>query len=446
MIPVRRSQIRTFLVLWLFVLSAVAFLDRTNVSIAGPSIQRELGIDNLHLGWIFSAFLLGYAAFQIVGGWLACRFGPRRTLAAGVVWWGVFTALTTIAAPRLAHALMLLILVRFSLGAGEAVVYPASNQFVAQWIPVAERGRANGWIFAGVGAGAGLSIPVLAWIIAHDGWRASFWFCAALGVLVGLAWYAMARDTPEQHPFVSPDELGLIQSTRSIEGALRSPARLSWSAALFNRNVIALSLSYFSFGYVAWIFFSWFFIYMSQARGLNLKSNALVSMIPFLAMTVCCLGGGFVSDWISRRFGLRAGRCGIAVFSFLLTAAFLVIGSHARGPYVASFILAGGAGALYLSQSSFWAVSADIAGARAGVVSGVMNMVCQIGGAVTASLTPWIANRLGWDAAFAVAALLAAVGGALWLIVDPGRRTDGGLNESGSFPALNTAAPSEPEM
>ena len=93
---------RRFLVFWLFILSAVAFLDRTNVSIAGSAIRDELKIDNLHLGWIFSAFLLGYAAFQVVGGWLACRFGPRRVLAAGVLWWGVFSALTTVANPRLA--------------------------------------------------------------------------------------------------------------------------------------------------------------------------------------------------------------------------------------------------------------------------------------------------------------------------------------------------------
>src|SRR5580692_6031371 len=128
-----RFQIRALLVFWLFVLSAVAFLDRTNISIAGPAILDELKIDNVHLGWVFSSFLLGYAGFQVVGGWMAWRFGPRRVLAAGVLWWGVFTALTTIVNPGLGHALLFLILIRFSLGAGEAVVYPASNQFVAQW-------------------------------------------------------------------------------------------------------------------------------------------------------------------------------------------------------------------------------------------------------------------------------------------------------------------------
>jgi ACS family glucarate transporter-like MFS transporter len=417
----RRFQVRTFLILWLFLLSAVGFMDRTNISIAGPAIRSELRLDDVHLGWVFSAFLLGYAAFQVVGGWLAYRFGPRLVLAAGVLWWGLFTAATTLANLRVAHALLVLIVIRFSLGAGEAVIYPASNQFVARWIPVAERGRANGWIFAGVGAGAGLSIPMLNWITTHYGWRASFWFSAAAGLVVGLVWYAMARDVPEEHPLVSPKELAHIQANRSGERARRTEDTESWKAAIWNRNVVALTLSYFTFGYVAWIFFSWFFIYMAQVRGLNLKASALVSMIPFMAMTMCCLGGGIISDRLTKTLGLRWGRGGIAVVSFALTAVFLVIGSNVRGPYAASMILAGGAGALYLSQSSFWAVSADIAGARSGVVSGVMNMGCQIGGAVTASLTPYIASRIGWTAAFVFAAVLAAMGGAMWLLVDQER-------------------------
>src|SRR5579863_1526459 len=202
-----RIGFRDLLILWIFLLSAVGFMDRTNISIAGPAIRGELRLDDVHLGWVFSAFLVGYAAFQVVGGWLAYRFGPRVVLAGGVLWWGLFTALTTLPNPGMARALLVLILIRFGLGAGEAVIYPASNQFVAGWIPVAERGRANGWIFAGVGAGAGLSIPMLTWINGHYGWRASFWFSAAAGLAVGLVWYAIARDTPEEHPLVYKEEL-----------------------------------------------------------------------------------------------------------------------------------------------------------------------------------------------------------------------------------------------
>jgi MFS transporter, ACS family, glucarate transporter len=422
MAPGRRIQIRGFLIFWLFLLSAVGFLDRTNISIAGAFLRDEIGIGNIELGWVFSSLLLGYAAFQVVGGWLAWRFGPRLTLAAGVLWWGAFTALTTLPNSRLPHALLLLILIRFSLGAGEAIVYPASNQFVARWIPVAERGWANGWIFAGVGAGAGLSIPVLTWIISHYGWRASFWFCALAGVALGSAWYLMARDDPRRHPLVGEQELGLIEASRSIPDTRPAATPVSWRESLFNRNVVALSLSYCGFGYVAWIFFSWFFIYLAQARGMNLKANAFFSMIPFIAMTIGCLTGGWICDRVTRRLGLRWGRCGIALVAMLLTAAFLAVGSHVRGPYLASVILAGGAGALYLSQSSFWAVTADISGERSGVVSGLMNTGGQIGGAVTASLTPYLAGRFGWDFAFLVAAVLAAAAGVLWLLVDPMRR------------------------
>jgi ACS family glucarate transporter-like MFS transporter len=419
MASTRGYSVRKILVIWMFLLSAVAFLDRTNISIAGAFIRDELKIDNIQLGWIFSSFLVGYASFQVAGGWLAYRFGPRRILAAGVVWWGVFTALTAMASPRLHHPLFMLILIRLALGAGEAVMYPATNQFVSQWIPVAERGSANGWIFAGVGAGAGLSIPILTWIISNYGWRASFWFCAAIGIVVGFAWYVLARDRPEEHGLVSAAELKLIQAKRSTGSRRRPASSIHWRAALLNRNMAGLSLSYFSFGYVAWIFFSWFFIYMAQARGVNLKANAFMSMIPFVAMTVCCLAGGWTSDLLSRRVGLRIGRCGIAVVSFSLTAIFLVIGSSVQGAQAASIILAGGAGALYLSQSSFWAVSADIAGEISGVISGVMNMCCQIGGALTASLTPYIARQYGWRCAFFCGAAVAVVGAVMWLVVDP---------------------------
>jgi MFS transporter, ACS family, glucarate transporter len=160
-------------------------------------------------------------------------------------------------------------------------------------------------------------------------------------------------------------------------------------------------------------------MYMAQARGLNLKTSAFYTMFPFLAMTVLCLGGGALGDWITSRHGLRAGRCGPGVASLLLAAALLVIGSRVASAPLAAITLAMGAGVLYICQSSFWSVSADIAGENAGVVSAVMNMGAQIGGAVTASLTPWLAQRFGWTNSFLVAALLAVAGAIAWLGVDP---------------------------
>jgi MFS transporter, ACS family, glucarate transporter len=422
---VQHSRKRFFLAFWLFVLSAISFLDRTNISIAGLQISSEYGLGNQRLGWIFSAFLIGYAGFQVPAGWLASRFGPRLVITLGVVWWGVATALTTLIPPGISQAVVLLIGIRFALGAGEAVIYPAANQWVARWVPMQERGFVNGLIFAGVGAGSGLTPPLLVWFISHHGWRSAFWFSAVVGVIAGAVWWWAARDTPEEDPGVSASELNAIRAgiTQDVAGkpGESAHAAISWRAILSRRDLPALFISYFGFGYTAWIFFSWFFLYMAQVRGFNLKASALFSMLPFLSMTIGCLAGGVISDRLTKTYGLRVGRCGLASVAFFFTAIFLVLGSRVQSPQLAGVILAGGAGALYVSQSSFWSVSADIAGRSSGVFSSMVNMGAQVGGAVTASLTPWVAQRFGWTTSFAIAAALAVVGALLWMTVHPER-------------------------
>jgi MFS transporter, ACS family, glucarate transporter len=415
------SRKRFLLAFGLFVLSAISFLDRTNISIAGLQISAEYGLGNQRLGWVFSAFLIGYAGFQVPAGWLASRFGPRLVITLGVIWWGIATALTTLIPPGISQAVLMLICIRFLLGAGEAVIYPAANQFVARWVPVQERGFINGLIFAGVGAGSGLTPPLLAWFILHHGWRSAFWFSAVVGVIAGAVWWWFARDTPEEDPNVSASELKIIHDGIVDETTAGPSPGISWKAILSRRDLPALVISYFGFGYTAWIFFSWFFLYMSQVRGFDLKSSALYSMLPFLSMTIGCLGGGMLSDRLTRIYGLRVGRCGLASVAFLFTAVFLVLGSRVQSPQLAGVILAGGAGALYVSQSSFWSVSADIAGRNSGVFSSMVNMGAQVGGAVTASLTPWVAQRFGWTTSFAIAAALALVGALLWMTVHPER-------------------------
>jgi ACS family glucarate transporter-like MFS transporter len=410
------------------VLSAIAFLDRTNISIAGGQIGHDFSIDNTHLGWVFSAFLIGYAAFQIPAGVLARRFGPRRVLALGLVWWGVFTALTALAPPHPPGALLGLILIRIALGAGEAVMYPCANQFVERWFPIPERGKANGIIFGGVGLGSAIAPPLLTAIILRHGWHASFWFCAALGLIAGAVWYFAARNVPEKHPWVGEAELAAIVAGRGDAPSASAAARkaaVPWRRIFTDRNILAVTASYFTYGYVSWIFFSWFYLYLTQVRGLSMKSSAVLSMFPFMAMSLGSLVGGAVSDWLARHVSQRAGRCFLPAFALFLTAVLLAAGSRVSGAQSASLVLACGAGALYLSQSSFWSVTADFAGTFAGVVSGAMNMGCQIGGAVTATLTPLIAAHFGWNASFMTATALAVLGAAAWLVVDPTARLSG---------------------
>jgi ACS family glucarate transporter-like MFS transporter len=369
---------------------------------------------------VFSAFLVGYALCQTAGGRLADRFGPRLILTLGTLWWGVFTALTAMLSAGMASVLWLLLAVRFTLGAGEAVLFPASNRFVANWIPSQERGLANGIIFAGVGAGSGITPPLVTYIVLHYGWRASFWISAVIGIAAGAIWYWMARDKPADHPWITPAEAAHIE-----RGLPEPPAELEigkplpWRIIFRSKDVQAIAFSYFTYGYAAWIFFAWFFIYLSKVRGLDLKSSSYYATLPFIAMATGSTVGGRISDILTRRYGNRIGRCGVAVAGIALAAIFIAFGTQVESARLASVVLAGGAGALYLSQSSFWSVTADMAGASAGSVSGVMNMGGQIGGIVTASLTPLIAHEFSWTASFLVAAGLCAAGSLAWLFVDP---------------------------
>jgi ACS family glucarate transporter-like MFS transporter len=413
--------LRWVLIAWMFAISAIAYLDRVNISIAARHIQQEFQIDNVRLGFVFSAFVLGYALFQAPGGRLADRFGPRRVLALGTLWWGIFTALSAAVPSGFAGALTTLIAVRFALGLGEAVVYPASNRLVATWIPSGERGLANGLIFMGVGAGAGISPPLITFIVMNYGWRWSFFASALIGLAAGVVWYLLARDRPADHPWMSREELARIDQGLP-ETAKGDGKPLSWRAILGSRDVVAVSVSYFCYGYVAYIFFTWFFLYLNAVRGLDLKSSSYYGMLPFLAMAITSPTGGWLSDRLTKRYGKRIGRGAIAGVSIALSGVFLALGTQAQDARLASIVLAGGAGALYMSQSSFWSVSADLGGRSAGSVSGVMNMVNQIGGAVTASLTPLLAREFGWSVPFLVAAGLCVVGALAWLWVDPARK------------------------
>jgi MFS transporter, ACS family, glucarate transporter len=415
-----RGRFRWVLVLWMFLIAAITYLDRVNISISGRFIEREFHLSHIQLGWVISAFVLGYALFQAPGGRLADLYGAARVLAAVTLWYALFTSATAWTPSGIPFDLSLLLAVRFLLGSGEACIFPSCNRMVANWIPPGERGLANGIIFAGVGAGAAMAPPLISFIINRFGWHWTFWITAIAGATVGFVWRLIATDKPEDHSWVFPEESAHIRAGTG-KALARGPRSVPWSAILHSKSVIAISGSYFCYGYVAYLFFSWFFTYLAEVRHLDLKMSALYGMLPFMGMTICSPLGGWISDRLTARYGRRTGRCGIAVAALAASGIFLALGTQVSSAPMASIVLAGGAGALYLSQSSYWSVTAGLAGSSAGSVSGVMNMCGQFGGVVTASLTPWIAAHYGWTHSFLVAAGLAICGAMAWLAVDPSR-------------------------
>ncbi len=415
-----KFKTRYLLVLLIFLIAMVVNIDRSNTSIAGSFIAADFHISTVQLGWVFTAFQLGFATFLIPAGWIVSRLGPRRTLTGGLIFWSALTVATALVPPTMANALWALIAVRFVLGLGEALAYPSANQFVAAWFPSAERGKANAWIQGGAQFGSGVSPPLLAFVIVTFGWHAVFYVSAAIGLVIAFFWYRAARDLPAQHSWVTPQELAHIQAGLPVQIETTRPP-VPWGRIFLSKDTWGTALAYAGFGYAATIFSTWFFIYLKDGRGFDMKASAVLGMLPFIATTTCCLGGGVISDWLVKHKSPDIGRCVFGAFSLFLSGVILIVGGHAENAVTAALLLAAGAGAIYLGQSVYYAVAADLGGPYAGIVSGMVSMCGQIAGAITASLTPFLATRYGWEYAFYVAAGVTFVCIIPWLFVNPTR-------------------------
>jgi len=413
------GKLRWVMVTMAFLVAAVSYLDRSNISIAAPVLKKDLALSDVQLGMVFSAFVFGYALTQPFAGRLADRFGPGRVISVGILWWSLLTAATAMIPSTFAQAFVLLLIVRCILGIGESVIFPASNRLVASWIPSRERGLANGLIFAGVGVGAGIAPPLITSIMLSSDWRGAFWASALIGIVVLVIWLLLVRDKPEQHRWTGEAELQLINSDRTVAPAAQQATLVPWRSIITNRQVALLTLAYFCFGYVAYIFFTWFFTYLSEVRGLDLKSSGLYGTLPFIAMAIASPLSGYVSDKLVKPYGRRVARCAPAAIGMALAAVFVALATQVADARLAAAVLALGSGGLYLSQSAFWTLSADIGRESAGSVSGLMNMGNQLGGLCVASITPVIAHSFGWTGSFMAAAAAAMVGATIWLFIDP---------------------------
>lgn len=415
----KRGSIRWTMVGLIMLVAAVSYLDRSNISIAARYISADLALTERQLGLVFSAFAVGYALAQPFAGRLADRFGATRMIAVAIASWSLLTSLTATVTPILFSALTLLLMVRLSLGVCESAIFPASNRLVANWIPPQERGLANGLIFAAVGIGGGMAPPLISAAIRVDGWRWGFWICAIIGLAVLAIWLLIARERPEKHRWVGAAELAHISRSKQERQIGDSGVIADWSTILQNRTVLLLTLSYFCFGYVAFMFSTWFFTYISNVRGLDLKASGFYATLPFIGIAIGSPFGGVLADRLARTKGEWTARCLPSAVGMCIAGGFLAMAPYAADARVAAVVLACGSASMYVAQSSFWTLSANIGQTSAGTVSGVMNMGCQFGAVAVSFATPFIKDAWGWSAPFVVTGLLSFVGGAAWLLVNP---------------------------
>ncbi len=400
-------------VLGTFSLSLLLYIDRTCISVAKDPIAKSLGLTDTQMGWVLSAFALGYALAQTPSGMLADRFGARRVLAGVVTFWSAFTALT-----GMAWNFLSLITARFIFGVGEAGAFPSMARAAFSWIPLSERGLVTGINFSGSRLGAAFAMPLMAWMLTVLGWRATFLSLGGVGILWAVAWYLLFRDMPEDHPRLSDEEKELIVRTRQKHDA-DAPA-LRAGALLTSGNMWAAMVQYFCSNFTFFFCLTWLFPYIKNHYGLGTLEASWLTSLPLIGGACGNWFSGWLMDAIFRRGRWTLSRRLVAASGFALAAAGLVGSLHMETAMGAVLLLTIAIFGADMTLSPSWSFCVDIGGKNAGAVSGTMNMAGNIGSFVTSLAFPYLGSWFGsTDPFFYIGAGLNVAAILLWLGMDP---------------------------
>jgi ACS family glucarate transporter-like MFS transporter len=413
----RPTGVRHLVVALATLMAVLLYLDRNCLSIAEVYVKKDVGLSDAQVAWVFSAFSWTYAIAQVPSGWLGDRFGRRRVLTLYVVGWSAFTALM-----GLAQSFGALLACRLGCGLAQAGAYPTSAALLSRWAPFRERGRASGIVSTG-GRLGGFLAPLLtaylmvAFVPRADGdvdlraWRPVLLVYGVAGLAVAALFWLAVRDRPADHPACNAAERALIEAGRPA-GAVDRPVRgLPLGALLASPGLWFSSLSQF-FTNFGWIFLlTWMPRYLDEVFGVGVIERGWMTSVPILLGMGGMLYGGWLTDGLTRRLGLRWGRClPIALTRFVAMAAFLAC-PLAGSPWAATLILSAVAVGTDLGTPSTWAFLQDVGGRHVGSVLGWTNMWGNVGAALSPLVLAWlIGPARRWDLAFfaCAAAFLAA--------------------------------------
>ena len=420
-------------------LAVLTYIDRICIQRVKPDIQQDLGLSDQEFGFVFSAFMVGYAILEMPVGWLSDIWGSRSVILRIVLWWSLFTALTGavynfwpgtafhIPTPggwiAVGWGLASLVLVRFLFGCGEAGVYPTLANVIRMWFPLTERGFAQGVILMSNRIGSALS-PVIVGILAGlVGWRWSFVILGLAGVGWAVIFAGVFRERPAEHPDVNAGELALI-GTPPMARAHGGPP-IPWRQAIRRPTIWAMGLLYFlSIGF-GWAFFvTWQPDYLKHRFGLSFQDSQWWIGLPYLCGAAGCILGGQLSDFILRRTGsLRWARSLVAIAGLTVAGICFLAASIFANTWQSTVVLfAIGAFASDMLLAPYWAAITDVGGRFTGTLAGFFNMMALLGAAIFAVLVPWLVKHgLEWQQVLQMIAAAWLTAAALWLIVDAGK-------------------------
>jgi MFS transporter, ACS family, glucarate transporter len=410
------SRVRYRVVGFMLALGAVTYLDRACIATLAPDIRRDLGLSKDEMSWIYSAFAIAYAAFEIPTAWWADRMGTRRVLTRIVTWWSAFTM-----ASAAAWNFGSLLVIRFLFGAGEAGAWPSMARTFSRWIPRSERGTIQGVFFAAAHVTGGLTPMIAVAVAGLCGWRWTFVIFGLTGIVWAIAWHRWFRDDPEQHAAVSPAELAKIvagreQSTGQHEGWAY------WRQLLRHRNTLPLCLMYFpnSFGFYFCI--TWLPDYLREQHGFESMRLGFFTGLPLLLSPVADLLGGVTTDAVTRRFGLRLGRVGVGAASYLVAGGAMLLATTTTHPELAAWCIATAVAASMFTLGASWGTVIDVGGSHTGVVSAAMNTSGQIGSIACPLIVIWLQQHYDWNAPLYLIGGLFLVGAVAWSFINPHRK------------------------
>ncbi|WP_281989288.1 MFS transporter [Aquimarina aggregata] len=397
-----------------FFITLLLYIDRVCISSAKEAISTDLTLTDIEMGWVLSAFALGYALFQVPGGALGDKFGVRKVMTIIMITWSLFTSLT-----GAAWNYVSMLCFRFIFGAGEAGAFPNISRAAFSWVPLKERGIFQGINFSGSRLGAAFALPLVAYLIDAWGWRTIFYFFGAIGIIIALLFYWMFRNTPEEHKAISEKEKQYIIENRQKE-KISDNKGVSIKQILSSKNVLFAMGQYIGSNFIFFFTLTWLFPYIKQKYGLNLVDAGFYAMVPLLAGALGNWVSGFMVDVIYKKGKWKLSRRVPAITGFIFVIIGIISSLYMNTPLGAVLCISIAIFGADMTLSPSWSFCMDIGQENSGKVSGMMNMAGNLGAFATALAFPYLQEWTGSnDPFFYTAAVLAGVAIIFWLNMNP---------------------------
>lgn len=410
----KKTHIRWWLSALFFILGVISYMDRANLAIVAEPMMRDLSLNKIEFGLLVSVFSLGYALSQIPTGLCAERFGARNVITLALILWSTFTILTAVVSNYI-----LLSIVRFLFGVGEAPIFPANGVFNAYWFQKTEKARAAGLLVAGTYFGPVIAPLLTVAILTMFSWHMVFYVFGGIGLVAAIFWYICARNKPEEHPWVSTQELELIKNGRTIEKNQQdTPA--PWRNFIKRSDFWAVGLHYFFVGYLTVLFLVWLPSFLQEARGFSMTHMGIGASFPWLTICLTVLGGGVFSDYLlSKNYSSLAARGSLALFGLAGFIIAITGAAYTDNKVITIIWLSAALGLLGLPVVASWAIAADKGRQFGGSVSAWMNLWGNLGGVASPLICGFLAQYFGWSVAlmFNIVPIILAM--LCWLIIKP---------------------------